>query len=254
MNFRLPWQGGLFGRAQVTEAAVPRDGRVYAVGDIHGRADLLRRIWADIETDAQASDLHKLVVLIGDYVDRGPDSKGVIDFLINARLEGGAVLCLRGNHEQSLLDFLDDARVYRDWKAYGAPQTLLSYGVMPPRFDDDVDFERARIELLQKMPPAHLRFLKGLIHSYVIGGYLFTHAGVRPGIALGDQAPEDLMWIRDEFLSSDAAHGKVVVHGHSPEKSPVIRANRIGLDTGAYATGCLTAVVLEGTTRRFLYT
>ena len=253
-TMRSTWGRRFLTPAASEPASVPLGGRVYAVGDVHGRLDLLQRLWARIEADAEGSPLHKVVVFVGDYVDRGPDSRGVVEFLMQARIAGGVVLCLRGNHEQSLLDFMDNAAIYRDWKAFGAPETLLSYGVMPPWFDDEADFERARLEFVRNCPLRHVRFLKSLTHSYVIGGYLFAHAGVRPGIALDDQTEEDLLWIRDEFLTSQMSFGKVVVHGHSPGQAPVRRANRIGIDTGAYATGCLTAAVLEGTDCRFLST
>jgi serine/threonine protein phosphatase 1 len=152
------------------------------------------------------------------------------------------------------LDFIADANFYRDWKPFGAPETLLSYGVMPPRFDNEADFERARAEFVQKCPRNHIKFFKSLLYSYSIGGYFFAHAGIRPGIPLEEQDPKDLLWIRDEFMASRTQFEKVVVHGHSHVETPVRRSNRISIDTGAYATGSLTAVILEGTECRFLST
>jgi serine/threonine protein phosphatase 1 len=235
-------------------ASIPKGGRVYAVGDIHGRLDLLKQLWEMIEADAADAPLHKVVVFIGDYVDRGPDSKGVIEFLINARLKGGVVLCLRGNHDQAVLDFMADANFYRNWKTFGAPETLMSYGVRPPLFDKEEELERARKELVQKCPEKHVKFLISLPYSHEIGGYFFAHAGARPGVPMDDQDPQDLLWIREDFLSSRHGFDKVVVHGHTPEEKPRRRAYRIGIDSGAYATGHLTALVLEGTEHRFLST
>jgi serine/threonine protein phosphatase 1 len=251
---RRVWSASLFWPKKKEPAAIPAGDRVYAVGDIHGRLDLLQKLWAQIEADASSSNLHKVVVFIGDYVDRGPDSKGVLDFLLQAKLKGGVTLCLMGNHDQSVLDFIADSKFYRDWRPFGAPETLLSYGVMPPQFDSEADFERARIELVQKCPKEHVTFLSSLPYSFSIGGYFFAHAGVRPGIPLEEQDPKDLLWIRDEFMASRRLLEKVIVHGHTPLAAPTRRSNRISIDTGAYATGNLTAVVLEGTECRFLST
>jgi serine/threonine protein phosphatase 1 len=248
------WFARLFGPKKKEPAAIPRGSRVYAVGDIHGRLDLLQKLWAQIEADASGSNLHKMIVFIGDYVDRGPDSKGVVDFLLQAKIKGGVTLCLRGNHDQAVLDFIADSKFYRDWRPFGAPETLLSYGVMPPQFDDETDFERARTELAQKCPEKHVNFLNSLPYSHSIGGYFFAHAGVRPGTPLEEQDPKDLLWIRDEFMDSRRLLEKVIVHGHTPLAAPTRRSNRISIDTGAYATGNLTAVVLEGTECRFLST
>jgi serine/threonine protein phosphatase 1 len=247
------WKTLLFGHKK-EPASVPAGSRVYAVGDIHGRLDLLQKLWTMIEADAEGAALHKVVIFVGDYVDRGRDSKGVIDFLLQAKLKGGEVICLRGNHDQSVLDFIADANFYRAWRPYGAPETLLSYGVMPPRFDDQEGLEKTRMEFVQKCPPEHIGFFQNLSYSHFVGGYMFAHAGAKPGIPLEEQDPYDLLWIRDEFLNSRHSFEKVVVHGHTPQDVAARRTNRIGIDTGAYATGCLSAVVLEGTECRFLST
>ena len=157
---RSGWMSRLLRREEEERqhAAIPDGFRVYAVGDVHGRLDLLRNLWAMIEADAANTDLRKVVVFVGDYVDRGRDSKGVIDFLIEAKLDGGDIVCLRGNHDQAVLDFVADADFYRNWKPYGAPETLLSYGVMPPKFDDGAEFEKARREFVLKCPQRHTRF------------------------------------------------------------------------------------------------
>ena len=227
--------------------------RVYAVGDIHGCAAQLEQLTNTIVRDGENGAEIQSIVYLGDYVDRGPDSKGVIDRLL-CPPPGFQMHFLRGNHEQLLLDFLEDPNLFRLWKNYGGQETLISYGVLPPRFDDESAFAEARDQLAEVLPPSHLQFLRSLRLSIEIGDYFFVHAGVRPGVPLESQAAEDLLSIRDEFLMSSKNFGRVVVHGHSPTPSPVRRRNRIGVDTGAYATGRLTAAVLEGADCRFLHT
>lgn len=231
---------------------VPAGMRVYAVGDIHGRDDVLQQLLASIRAHASKRHGRNCLIFVGDYVDRGLQSKAVIERLLTLNLPGWEIIHLRGNHDQAVLDFLDDAAVYRMWRGFGAAETLLSYGVSPPKFDDDGDFQRAREEFIARLPQAHLEFLQSLLPFYVVGDYVFVHAGVRPGVSLEQQSPEDLMWIRDDFLMSDHNFGKVVVHGHSPSDQPVRKFNRIGIDTGAYATGRLTAAILEGDGCEFL--
>ncbi len=225
--------------------------RVYAVGDIHGCSRQLDALLARIVADPAEGISRRFLVFLGDYVDRGPDSKGVIERLLTppAGFEATAV---RGNHDQTLLDFLVDPAVYGVWREFGGRETLLSYGVTPPLFDQIEDFDRARNELAAALPATHRQFLERLVGGLRIGGYYFTHAGVRPGVALEEQSAEDLMWIREDFLNSRQDFGAVVVHGHTPTPQPVIQRNRIGVDTGAYATGCLTAAVLDGDKCRFI--
>lgn len=229
---------------------VPDGCCVYAVGDIHGRADLLERlldrIWADATCDANT------LVFLGDYVDRGPSTKAVIDLLTGLERPGWEIVKLRGNHEQILLEYLQNPDIYQSWRNFGGTETLLSYGVKPPVFSDAKELQRAQAAFVAALPSAHLAFLNCLETSYCVGDYLFVHAGVRPGIVLDRQVPEDMLWIRDEFLTSDAQFGKVVVHGHSPSEQPIVRHNRIGIDTGAYATGTLTAVKFFAEQRAFL--
>lgn len=231
---------------------VPEGERVYAVGDIHGRRDLLDKMLEAIAADAAGAARQNSIVFLGDYVDRGTDSKGVIDRLSSLALPGWQTVFLRGNHDQAVLDFLADAAFYRAWRSFGAADTLLSYGVMPPRFDKEDAFEEARQALADALPPAHRDFFESLAYRHEVGGYCFVHAGVRPGIALDRQVPEDLLWIRDEFLLSERRLEKIIVHGHTPLEEPERRGFRIGVDTGAYATGRLSAVVLDGATCRFL--
>jgi serine/threonine protein phosphatase 1 len=222
---------------------------VYAVGDIHGRADLLTRLVAKIERDAEglASERRPVVVFLGDYVDRGDNSKSVIDQLLALKAEGRfEVRTLKGNHEQALMDFLDDPEVGPTWEDFGGRQTLLSYGVSPPGPRPlPEEWEEVRVEFNDALPNEHRAFLSALELMVGYGDYAFVHAGVRPGVPLAEQRAQDLLWIRDEFLRSRAEFDKVVVHGHSPSLEPFLGANRIGVDTGAYATGVLTAVRLH---------
>jgi serine/threonine protein phosphatase 1 len=225
---------------------------VYAIGDIHGCVHQLNKLLEAIAKEtADAGQKRHRLVFIGDYVDRGPDSRAVVDRLLAATHEFELV-ALRGNHEQTLLDFLVDPTVYRDWRDFGGRETLLSYGVTPPLFDRPNEFERARQDFATALPPQHLSFLQSLPHFARIGGYYFAHAGVRPGTPLERQTERDLMWIREEFLSAKDEFGAIVVHGHTPSPLPIRCANRIAIDTGVYATGRLTAAVLEGSECRFL--
>jgi serine/threonine protein phosphatase 1 len=163
-------------------------------------------------------------------------------------------LCLLGNHEAMMLEFLDDIGIGLTWTLNGGKATMASYGVESPSLDLDTEWRRAQGELAAAIPERHLAFLRGLPLFHVEGDYLFAHAGVRPGIAFGRQDRDDLLWIRDEFLDSTADHGKVVVHGHTVTREVDLRRNRIGIDTGAYATGRLTCLVLAGRSRALLQT
>lgn len=241
-----PWKSG-------PSAAVPPNCRVYAIGDIHGQAALLDDLLGMIERDGMGRPENNVLVFIGDYVDRGADSKGVIEQLLSLQSDFTAHF-LRGNHDQALLDFLSDPSSFPVWKDYGAEETLASYGVPTPVSEDEADLRQTRDRLRQSLPPSHLQFFEALKLSETIGDYFFAHAGVRPGTPLDKQEERDLMWIRDEFLNSRAEFGKIIVHGHTPANAPQVRRNRIGIDTGAYLTGRLTALVLEGTRRRFLQT
>ena len=244
----------LFAPRSSSGPALAKGIRAYAVGDIHGRLDLLERMLEMIVEDGESAAGRKLLIFLGDYVDRGPSSKGVLDRLLQPLAEGFETHFLKGNHEHSLLGFLSDPSLYQLWKRYGAMECLQSYGVHPPMHDDIDAFISARDDLADAMPPAHLEFLNGLEMSFEIGDYFFVHAGIRPGIPLHRQSPEDLMWIREDFLGSSINFGKVVVHGHTPAKTPTVRANRIGVDTGAYITGQLSCAVLENDSCRFLQT
>jgi len=229
--------------------------RVYAVGDIHGRLDLFDGLVAQIEADNAARGKANVgVILLGDLVDRGPDSRAMIERAMGwderfASLEG-----LLGNHEASMLAACrGDTRWTSNWLTYGGRETLLSYGVPPGLIAIGSDEELAAAARAY-IPQSHRDWLDERPLSVVIGDYWFVHAGISPGTPLEEQETRDLLWIRDEFLDNDADHGGVVVHGHSISEEVEERPNRIGLDTGAYASGRLTALGLEGEERWYLQT
>ncbi|MFV3131444.1 metallophosphoesterase [Niveispirillum sp. KHB5.9] len=233
--------------------AVPDGLRVYAVGDIHGESRLLERMLEAIRADAaDHPPSATILVFLGDYIDRGPDSRGVLDILAGDPLPGCGVRHLAGNHEAALVDFLDGRAGGMDWLAFGGMETVASYGLAPPRSPTPALLARLRAELPDRMPPAHLDFLHGLDHSCAIGDYGFVHAGIRPGRAFTEQSPVDLLRIREPFLSDPRPHDRVIVHGHTITAAPEKLPNRIGIDTGAYATGILTALRLVGTEQGFL--
>ena len=244
---------GLFGkrRKRGGARAAPRvdaDMRVYAIGDIHGRLDLLGALLGKISADraTHPAGRHKLIFL-GDYVDRGNQSRELLDLLSQGPIDGFATTYLRGNHEDFVLRFLDDTSDGANWLYYGGANTLISYGIPASPLQSDPD---RLIALQQKLrdalPEPHFAFLRSLEISHVVGDYLFVHAGIRPGIPLAEQSNDDLIWIREPFLASTQDHGCVIVHGHSVRVRPEILANRIGIDTGAYDTGVLTCLVLQG--------
>ena len=244
-------------RVTVANAEVPDGVRVYAVGDIHGRVDLLDRLHTMIREDAAdvQTDLKKVVVYLGDYVDRGLYSRELLDFLLDDPLEGFESVHLRGNHDQYFLDFLVDPEREASWLRFGGDATIYSYGVrIPNHVPPDKRMVHIRDRLQESVPRRHLAFLGGLELTRVIGDFLFVHAGVNPERSLSKQTPEDLMWIRGKFLKSGRDFGKVVVHGHSVTTRPEVRENRIGIDTGACYNDNLTCVVLEGASKRFLST
>ena len=245
----------LFGERSVARACVPEGVVLYALGDIHGRADLLGPVLEQVLTDSVARDgKRRVLVCLGDYVDRGPHSREVIEALIQlSRFDGLECHFLRGNHDQTMLDFLTDPGAGPDWCEYGGRETMVSYGVQPPRGRPDAQaWEEVSDAFAAAVPPSHVAFLRSLELSYVIGDYFFSHAGARPGVALEDQSDEDLMWIRQPFLNDRKAFDKIVVHGHTPAEEAYADDRRIGLDTGAYATGLLTAARLEGDRRGLL--
>lgn len=228
---------------------------VYAVGDIHGRSDLLKVMIAALRGDAARLDRKPLIILMGDYIDRGTDSRGVIDEILALNAEPWCdVECLMGNHEYALLRFLHQPDYGNFWFRHGGLATLKSYGVTAPSagpWEMDV-LVQARDDLISALPRLHMRFLVCLHLSYQVDDYLFVHAGVRPGILLSLQMPEDLLWIREPFLAAARPADKVIVHGHTIHRRVVNKRWRIGVDTGAYASGLLSAICLDGTKRRVL--
>lgn len=232
----------------------PADTRIYAIGDIHGRLDLLRAIRERILVDARTSSAaRKVVVYLGDYIDRGADSRAVVDLLLDQPLPGFQSVHLKGNHEQALLDFLQDATTAAEWFFYGGDATLRSYGVARPIPGGGPGaLLKVQAELREKLPARHLSFYRSLALAHREGDYLFVHAGVRPGVPLDAQCARDLLWIREEFLDSQADHGCIVVHGHTIVPRPEVKRNRIAIDTGAYATGRLTCLRIERNEREFL--
>jgi len=242
---------------------VPEGTRVYAVGDIHGRADLLATMRRKIAKDAKkgvrksarkAGISRKVVVYLGDYVDRGPDSFKVIEMLLDAPLAGIEEVYLKGNHEDYMTKFLVGDGDGLGWLYNGAEATIASYGVEPSDWMD-LNPERLRAlraELIEAMPARHRDFLDNLALHHAEGDYLFVHAGIRPQVPLEAQDAEDLMWIREDFLHSPVDHKARVVHGHTITWTPEILPNRIGIDTGAFVSGVLTALVVEGAQTRII--
>lgn len=231
---------------------LPQGIRIYAVGDIHGRADLLNALLERIDNHLAGSPVeHPTHVFLGDYIDRGPASCEVIGRLIE-RQRTHEIVCLKGNHEAFMLEFLADPGVLDDWRHSGGLPTLMSYGLVPPGRAEADGRRKLVAALKQALPETHRDFLAGLRTNFVCGDYFFVHAGVRPNVRLADQKEEDLLWIRDEFLTSRNDFGKIVVHGHTPVQEPDIRKNRINIDTGAFASGKLTCLVLEGEHLSFL--
>jgi serine/threonine protein phosphatase 1 len=236
------------------ERRVPDGIRLYVVGDIHGRDDLLGEMACLVDLDLDRGSLDKAAtIFLGDYVDRGPGAARVLERLVRCEWPTGFV-ALAGNHEDMLGAFLTDERILDSWRALGGLETIHSYGVDVSPAMEGKNFKAIQAAFAERFPQSHRRFLGELGSSTSIGDYFFCHAGVRPGVPLELQDRSDLLNIRDAFLSSDEEHGKVIVHGHTRSLEPEIRRNRIGIDTAAYLTHRLTCLVLESNQRRFLQT
>ena len=231
------------------------DTRLYAIGDVHGRLDLVDELLGRIEDDIHDRPVAKAaVVFLGDLIDRGPDSAGVIDRLHGLDHFPARALFLMGNHEEMLLRALaGEAGVVNDWLTFGGDACVESYGLSPATLGALTE-ERAAQVLADAIPPAHVAFLKAMGDTIRFGDYLLVHAGIRPGVAIEEQAPHDLRWIRRPFLTDEHDHGVMVIHGHTISEGVERRPNRIGIDTGAYRTGVLTAAVVEGEALDFLAT
>lgn len=230
------------------EASVPDGQVVYAVGDIHGRADLLQSTLDKIHADEIAADQEKTIIYLGDFIDRGPDSAAVIDILLAQGARGVQQHLIMGNHEEFLIRFLEDPMGGMSWLTYGGAETLLSYGVgMPPGVMSEGKLSKVAEDLNDTLDArGHLAFYRGLKDAINIGGYYFTHAGIDPEVRLDKQTGEYLRWTREPFLSHASGYSHVVVHGHTVTEEPVFKPNRIGIDTGAYHSGKLTCLKLQG--------
>jgi serine/threonine protein phosphatase 1 len=232
-------------RRQKEPARVPDGLRIYAIGDVHGRIDLLEQVLARIDADVAAHPHSRAIqVFLGDYIDRGPSSREVLDRLINRTITH-EVVCLKGNHESYVMDFLKNPAILDEWRQYGGLGTLLSYGLAPSLNAGRTEQAKLAAELDRALPQSHRAFLINLMPSFTCGDFFFVHAGVRPGVPLPLQSEQDLLWIREDFLLCEDDFSKIVIHGHTPVLEPDVRSNRINIDTGAYATGQLTCLVLE---------
>lgn len=231
----------------------PPGARVYAVGDIHGRLDLLDDLLGQIEREIAQGDVREsFLVFLGDLIDRGPDSAGVVERLRTWEFADAKPIFLMGNHEEVFLEiFNGEYKLLRQWLRFGGVECLQSYGIQPERLWSIS--ETKAIELMAScISPSHLEFMRTMQDTFIFGDYLFVHAGIRPGVEISCQSKTDLRWIREPFLSSRKMHDFLIVHGHTRVPEVDERLNRIGIDTGAYASGRLTALVIEEDRRRYL--
>lgn len=233
-------------------ASAPPGMRIYAVGDIHGRFDLLsqmhRQIMDAIRRDRPAD---WRIIYLGDYVDRGPFARQTLEFLVRSVKEDPRVIALAGNHDVGLLKFLEEPLATSLFAQNGGDATARSYGVTMRLFPHDALLEGHR-QLRQAIPEEHIHFLRQLKYSACFGDFFFCHAGIRPGVPLGDQDEQDLIWIREPFHLYPELHPKLIVHGHTPKDRPEILPNRVNLDTGACFTGRLSAMMFEGRKKQLL--
>jgi len=245
---------------EAISARAPADTRIYAIGDIHGCDGLLGKLLGLIQADAAAApEARKLLVYLGDYVDRWPDSAAVVERLTRAPPAEFEAVFLMGNHEDLMVNFLADPAAGRSWLMNGGRETAASYGVSTADIRHGGAAELGKLGTMRQalnanLPASHRAFLDTLVPFHREGDYLFTHAGIRPGVPLAEQRVEDLLWIRGPFLSSPEDHGAVVVHGHTPVDAVEFRFNRVNVDTGAVWTGRLTALVLHGEERHLIQT
>jgi serine/threonine protein phosphatase 1 len=226
---------------------LPKGIRIYAVSDIHGRLDLLDRLLPRIEADVASRPTQTpMYVFLGDYIDRGPSSRETIDRLIEHGGRSNSVF-LKGNHELLAIRCLTGRNLFDQWMRLGGYETLMSYGVSPDDLADGSAIARLQAGFHDALPQAHFRFFRDLQTSFACGDFFFAHAGVRPQVELSEQKDQDLLWIREEFLNSTHDFGKIIVHGHTPAHEIEVQPNRINIDTGAFATGRLTCLVIEDT-------
>jgi serine/threonine protein phosphatase 1 len=241
--------------ASESDPSVPAGYRVYAIGDVHGRLDLLDELLNRVEADGQQRPPAKtILIFLGDLIDRGPSSAEVIERLRNYHPRGVRPVFLIGNHEEVLLRLLrGEGQFIADWLRFGGAECARSYGIDTVAIKSMAPSRAVQV-LRDKIPDAHKAFLESFVDTFQVGDYLFVHAGIRPGVELAEQSQTDLRWIRSPFLECESEHGFVVVHGHTIGEEVQVRANRIGLDTGAYRSGVLTALGLQGTDQWFLQT
>lgn len=238
-------------------ARTDQNTRIYAIGDIHGRADLLSQLLEKIFTDIQSKGDNKTnrLIFLGDYVDRGLQSKLVLDILTQSPPKNVHYTFIKGNHEDAMIDFLEDPANKNNWLQYGGIETLLSYNTsMKPGRLTAKEYSELGANFLEALPAAHLNFLKDLELHTTSGDYYFCHAGVNPNTPLSDQRPHDLMWVRDNFIHHTPLFEKVIVHGHTICPDVTFLPNRIAVDTGAYYSGHLSALVLEDEDKKVLQT
>lgn len=242
----------LLGRPQMARRPMLASGeRIYAIGDIHGRIDLFESLIEAIEEDdASRHEARTTVILLGDLIDRGPESAAVVararEWSTRRRLE-----FIKGNHEEMLIASMTDVEILRGFLRYGGRETILSYGIHPIRLRD-ADFEELRQMMIEAIPQEDIDFLDSFKQFIRNGDYLFVHAGVRPETPLEQQLGKDCRWIREPFLSHTGDFGAFIIHGHTIAEEPQVRSNRIGIDTGAFIHGTLTAIGIEGTNRWFI--
>ena len=233
-------------RVRGRRPSLPAELRIYAIGDIHGRLDLLSELLARISSDiALRPTARPLYVFLGDYIDRGSASRETIDRLIEHGKTHESVF-LKGNHELIAIKCLSDRGLFDQWLRLGGLETLVSYGVPAESLANGKQIAELQSAFHGALPQAHFRFFRDLKNSFECGDFFFAHAGVKPGVELSRQKESDLLWIRGEFLSSKDDFGKIIVHGHTPTREIEVRPNRINIDTGAFATGRLSCLVLEG--------
>jgi len=234
----------------------PPQHRLYVIGDIHGRLDLLERLLSMIEADALGHDkTHKKLIFVGDYVDRGLDSRGVITRLLKKFTAGLEPIFLRGNHDEMFLRFAQgDFEIAQAWLSLGGTAALASYSIRTLGYTDKAQMQTLHSEVQSKVPSEHIAFLENTVLSATFGDYYFVHAGIKPGVPLEKQDPIDQMTIRGAFLFCEDEFDKVIIHGHTIRPEPEVKHNRIGIDTGAFATGCLTCLILDGSSHTFLST
>jgi serine/threonine protein phosphatase 1 len=234
--------------------SLPVGVRIYAVGDIHGRLDLLGQLLSRVDADmADRPVTRPIFVFLGDYIDRGPSSRETIDRLLQRR-ELNECVFLKGNHEQLVVDCLNNPRVFHHWLRLGGVETLASYGLTIGHLTSRTKVAELQAAFHRALPRAHLNFFREQQTSFACGDFFFAHAGIKPRVSLSRQTERDLLWIREEFLTSNDDFEKIIVHGHTPIHAIEVRPNRINIDTGAYATGRLTCLVIDDSSLSFIDT